>query len=292
MTSPSLFDDITEAPVQPQVSARPTRRRPVAERIADYDAFVAKFETPKTTDDCYTPPYIYDCIRRWVDDCVVSLDGYNIVRPFVPGGDYQAFEYQDDDIVLDNPPFSILAEIRRWYQAHGVKYFLFGPSLTLFSTPLPGETYIAASAPVKYENGAVVRTSFITNLTPGIRIHLAGDLYKRADAARCLHEAETHVELPVYRYPDSVISAALMTKVVERGICLDIAENEAHFIRALDAQRTVGKAIFGGGYLLSEAAEARWREAQREARAEARAEVWKLSPRELEIQRRLGKSNG
>lgn len=31
----------------------------------EYDDFVAKFEPKKTTDDCYTPPIIYDAIRAW-----------------------------------------------------------------------------------------------------------------------------------------------------------------------------------------------------------------------------------
>lgn len=29
----------------------------------EYDDFVAKFEPKKTTDDCYTPPLVYDAIR-------------------------------------------------------------------------------------------------------------------------------------------------------------------------------------------------------------------------------------
>ena len=30
---------------------------------AEYDAFVEKFKPKKTTDDCYTPPLVYDAIR-------------------------------------------------------------------------------------------------------------------------------------------------------------------------------------------------------------------------------------
>lgn len=28
----------------------------------DYDGFVEKFKPKKTTDDCYTPPDVYDCV--------------------------------------------------------------------------------------------------------------------------------------------------------------------------------------------------------------------------------------
>ena len=31
----------------------------------DYDGFVEKFKPKKTTDDCYTPPDVYDCVSDW-----------------------------------------------------------------------------------------------------------------------------------------------------------------------------------------------------------------------------------
>ena len=30
-----------------------------------YDEFVEKFKPKKTTDDCYTPPLVYDAVRDW-----------------------------------------------------------------------------------------------------------------------------------------------------------------------------------------------------------------------------------
>ena len=57
-------------------------------RIAfeDYDGFVEKFKPKKTTDDCYTPPEIYDVVLSYVRDrWGVSND--DVVRPFWPGGD-------------------------------------------------------------------------------------------------------------------------------------------------------------------------------------------------------------
>lgn len=30
-----------------------------------YEEFTAKFEPKRTTDDCYTPPEVYDCVLRW-----------------------------------------------------------------------------------------------------------------------------------------------------------------------------------------------------------------------------------
>ena len=31
-------------------------------KLFDYEAFVGKFEPKKTTDDCYTPPEVYDAV--------------------------------------------------------------------------------------------------------------------------------------------------------------------------------------------------------------------------------------
>ena len=31
----------------------------------EYDTFVAKFEPKKTTDDCYTPPLVYEAVKNW-----------------------------------------------------------------------------------------------------------------------------------------------------------------------------------------------------------------------------------
>ena len=56
------------------------------------------------------------------------------------------------------------------------------------------------------------------------------------------------------------------------------------FIRKLDAQTEKGKAIFGGGFLLSEAMTA-----ERAAAERAAAEKWTLSEREREIVKTIGR---
>jgi len=98
----------------------------------DYAEFLKKFEVKKTTDDCYTPPRVYDAVKDW---CVneYGLDGRRIVRPFHPGSDYKSFAYQAGDVVIDNPPFSIIAKIVRFYKSLGVDFFLFAPALTTFN---------------------------------------------------------------------------------------------------------------------------------------------------------------
>ena len=97
----------------------------------EYKAFVEKFKKKKTTDDCYTPPNIYDAIADWVAR-EYGLSRADFVRPFFPGGDYQRFDYPPGAVVVDNPPFSILAEIVAHYRDTGRRFFLFAPTLTLF----------------------------------------------------------------------------------------------------------------------------------------------------------------
>ena len=72
----------------------------------NYDEFVEKFKPKKTTDDCYTPPEIYEAIKEWVY-LRYGINPEDTVRPFWPGADYKSFDYSEDSIVLDNPPFSI-----------------------------------------------------------------------------------------------------------------------------------------------------------------------------------------
>ncbi len=128
----------------------------------DYEGFVEKFKPKKTTDDCYTPPEVYEVIKDWVCNRY-GINPEIIVRPFYPGGDFENFNYPEGCLVLDNPPFSILAKIKRFYLEKGIKFFLFAPSLTLFSSPdlVKRICHIGVGADIVYENGAVVKTSFV-----------------------------------------------------------------------------------------------------------------------------------
>lgn len=66
--------------------------------------------------------------------------------------------------MIDNPPFSIIAQIVRFYLKRGIKFFPgFAPHLTLFSADLDC-TRIVCGAAIVYENGAKVNTSFLSNM--------------------------------------------------------------------------------------------------------------------------------
>lgn len=131
----------------------------------DYAAFVEKFEQKKTTDDCYTPDVVYNAVADWVAN-EYGLSMENFVRPFYPNGDYKREKYKSTDVVVNNPPFSILSEIIRFYIDNGIRFLLFAPHLTLFNSASSLVSCLVTGVSITYENSAVVNTSFVTNLEP------------------------------------------------------------------------------------------------------------------------------
>lgn len=261
----------------------------------EYEAFVNKFKPKKTTDDCYTPPKVYEAVKDWVcEECGVNPD--NIVRPFYPGGDYENFSYPKGCVVLDNPPFSILAKICEFYLDCEISFFLFAPSLTALSGKdvCMRMNHIICDACITYENGAVVCTAFVTNL--GDRETVAQTAPKLGaainTAVRKIKKEQVR-QLPKYEYPDHVVTAALINRYSKYGVDFKIKRSDCVRISALDAQKDKGKEIFGGGLLLSHRAEAEKKAAEKkiaEKKAAEKAEihVWKLSDREWEIVESLG----
>ena len=178
-------------------------------REKEYQAFVDKFNPAKTTDDCYTPPEIYDAIADWV----AAEYGYRrdrFLRPFKPGGNYQAEEYPEGCAVVDNPPFSILASIVDWYLARNIPFFLFGPTLTiigLLKKPARKERccIVLIGNQITYENGATVQTSYVTNMEPAYALRIEGGASgKNGSCERPAEESEngdpSEILLPYERY--------------------------------------------------------------------------------------------
>lgn len=147
----------------------------------NYDEFVEKFEPKKTTDDCYTPPAIYEAVKDYVLDKWEDLEGYKIERPFYPGGDYQkdAESYDDKTVVIDNPPFSILSKIVDYYIEHNIKFFLFAPTLTALTYANRDITIVAINEDIIYENKAKVKTCFITNMESPYKVIWCQELHDK-----------------------------------------------------------------------------------------------------------------
>ena len=250
-----------------------------AEATEESEAFEAKFVPKKTTDDCYTPANVYAAVLGWAVDRY-DLQGEEVLRPFFPGGDYQAADYPAGSVVIDNPPFSILSEICRWYMERNVRFFLFAPGMSLFSIASGACNYLPVGVSVLFENGATISVSFVTNLGD-CKIEIAPDLYAAISEANDYNLKQIHADLPSYVYPVNLVSVAI-NKLAKYGAPLRIYPEDAAFIRALDSQRTDGKAIYGGGFLLSEKA----------AAEKAAAAVWDLSDRERTLIASLGGGHG
>lgn len=255
----------------------------------EYQAFLDKFVPKKTTDDCYTPDLVYEAVAQWVAN-EYHVAPRHFVRPFYPGGDYQREQYLPDAIVVDNPPFSILSEIIKFYVERGIRFFLFGPTLTLFSSSSSLVTAIPTAATVVYENGASVNKSFITNLEdPSIRLRSAPTLYRAVTAAVEETLRAKRVELPKYSYPDEVVTSAFVARLSKYGVDFCVRRSESVRIDALDEQKQQGKSIYGKGYLISEKAAAE--KAAAEKAEKAAAARFALSAREREIVSSLGTQN-
>ena len=261
------------------------------EKFEDYEAFVGKFKPKKTTDDCYTPPGVYEAVADWVAN-EYNLDKSFFVRPFYPGGDYERVDYSSK-IVVDNPPFSILMKIIKFYVDHDIKFFLFAPTLTICRY---GDicTVMPIGVSIEYENGAVVSTSFATNLEPHeIRARTPPTLYKAVDEANKINKRKDKKSLPKYSYPMELVTTAAIYPFSKYGIDFVIPRSESERVPALDAQRKCKKAVYGCGWLVSERVKAEREKAERVKAEREKAERekaerekalrWELSEREKEI---------
>lgn len=260
----------------------------------EYEEFVEKFKPKLTTDDCYTPPLVYDAVADWVAK-EYNIDRSQFLRPFKPCGDYQSEKYGMFDVVVDNPPFSILQDICKWYMERGILFFLFAPHLTSIST-LRGVSVVVTNSEIVYHNGARVRTAFRTNLDPSA-MRTSTELAQAIDEAMAATLADDKKQVPRYEFPDEVLTVSRLAHCVKYGVDCSFSWDEVEQVRSLDSMKAEGKALFGSGYLLSDEARerlqaAREQAAREQARRDTSGYVWTISERERAIIERLNeKSN-
>lgn len=245
------------------------------EHTEEYNKFEDKFKPKLTTDDCYTPTEVYDEVEKYVRKIVG--DAPDFVRPFYPNGNYQTYNYPDGCVVVDNPPFSIYAEIVRWYLDHDIKFFLFAPALTQVVANAP-VNYVVAFCGIVYENGANVRTSFTTNLLGDIVFTTAPELKRTIEAVN----GKPPADLPIYGY-ENVITTGLIGKLAL--IEFSAKRGEVAEISNLDALKEKGKSLFGRGWLLNDRKEKERKEKER------KENYLHLSEREKEILKQLNKQD-
>ena len=257
-----------------------------------YKEFVDKFKPKKTTDDCYTPEIVYKAVSDWVSN-EYDLNACDFVRPFYPGGDYEHFDYENK-IVVDNPPFSILAKIIDFYLENNVKFLLFAPALTLFNYGgSRNVTLMPIHVTITYKNGANISTSFITNLeNPDIQIYGSKTLYDAVKNANDINVKSMTKQFPKYQYPNNVLTTSRINKI-SKYIDVKIPRSQLNFVRNLDEQKKYKKTIYGGGFLCSDKIEQEIKAEEIKAekiKAEESTLYWQLSDREKEIIKNLDES--
>jgi hypothetical protein len=214
------------------------------ELFEDYEGFVEKFKPKKTTDDCYTPPEIYEIVAEWVHE-KYGVDRADMVRPFYPGGDFEQFDYPKGCCVVDNPPFSILAKIKRFYLENSIHFFIFAPTLVCFSGKLTEKlTHVVCACDVVYENGAEIPTSFVTNMGGDVVAESEPELTDRINAVsdRLRKAKKRHV--PKHEYPKEIITAARLNYLAKHHTRLQIRRGDCAHVSRIDANPN---GIYGGG---------------------------------------------
>lgn len=277
----SLFKD------KPQ-GVKVEKAKSKAEIYTDYEGFVSKFkDAPKTTDDCFTPQNIYEAVVDFVQRRA-ETPFTRILRPFYPGGDYEKASYPNGCAVIDNPPFSILSKIVRFYAARKIPFFVFAPYLTIFGSKINDVTYFPVGVQILYANGAVVSTAFISNMFGNKLVWASSELYEVVKSENDKNLQETKANLPKYEYNDNVLTQQRCHKLAANGEDFIVNRDEAILISKLDAQKQSGKTIFGGAALISNE-KAMERAAAMERAMKGKVTKWELSEREKRIVAQLGK---
>lgn len=151
--------------------------RPQRKEVNSYEEFINKFKPINGSDECYTPPPVFECVYNYVRELFPQFNNMENLRPFKPNSNFLKEDYANK-VVIDNPPFSILSYIVNFYQLNNVKFWLFAPTLTIMQYYKKCDIVITKSQ-ITYANGAKIATSFLTNMFGDYRIVLDGNLTEK-----------------------------------------------------------------------------------------------------------------
>ena len=222
----------------------------MSKKNQNYDEFIEKFKPKKTTDDCYTPPPVYEAVLDWARKHL-DIGDRPVVRPFYPGGDFEHFDYPDNCVVIDNPPFSIFSKICNWYVEHGIPFLLFAPAM---SSIRQNVTYIGVSCTITYENGANVNTAFVTNMMGDIICTTAPDLHESVKKANDDNLKQSKKTVRNLSFPDCVLRATTLHTMSRAGVDFCIKREQGCVVgQACESKN----GEFGNSILLSDTATAK-----------------------------------
>lgn len=213
-----------------------------------------------TPDECYTSPEVYDTVLDYAVERY-HLQDKHIVRPFIPGGDYTKYVYGENDVVIDNPPFSITTKIVNWYIDHNIPFFLFINGLygvSLSRGLREKATVIATNAHVSFyhkPDNKLIRLGFVTNLEPK-NIVIRGD----ATLTNRLNGLVKKKSFKRFHYPDNFIKNSDILSALQRNVELKLTTKNCLFEDNLDYHKAQRLSVFGGGYLVNDQLYAEFKE--------------------------------
>lgn len=205
-----------------------------------------------STDECYTPPAVYDTVLDYAVERY-NLQGKHIVRPFIPGGDYQRYVCDENDVVIDNPPFSMTTKIAKWYIEHNIPFFLFVNGLygVSLSRGLHGKaTVIVTNANVSFYNKGSekrIKLGFVTNMEPK-NIIIRGD----ATLTNRLNGLVKKKSFNRFHYPANFLKNNDILSALQRNVELKLTTDNCSFEDNLDYHKAHHVRAFGGGYLVND----------------------------------------
>ena len=188
---------------------------------------------------------MYDTVADYVSGRL-GIPRKNFVRPFFPGSDFENFDYKDGCVVMDNPPFSIFSKTVKFYTEHKIPFFIFGPHLTIFNAFNDETTAILCCAKVIYDNGAIVSTSFMTNLPSDNAVEVLPELKYRIESAQ--ESTNNKKNKRKLSFPSFVVNSARIGKYANYGIKVELKKNGCRRIKSFG-----NTDIFGCGLLLDKA---------------------------------------
>lgn len=130
----------------------------------------------------------------------------------------------------------------------GIKYFLFCPTLTSLYKKHE-DCLVITERKITYTNGALVNTSFATNLDDKNTIVTAPDLSLLLKQAKS-QEVKSSKRIEK-KYPKNVVSLATLGTLVRRGQFVAIPKNACCTIREIEAEKRAGLESFGRKLLVA-----------------------------------------
>lgn len=131
----------------------------------------------------------------------------------------------------------------------GIKYFLFCHTLTSLYKKHE-DCLVITERKITYTNGALVNTSFATNLDGKNAIVTAPDLSLLLKQAKS-QEVKSSKRIEK-KYPKNVVSLAMLGSLVRRGQSVTIPKNACCTIREIEAEKRAGLESFGRKLLVTD----------------------------------------